>query len=70
MYIMQTTEKAKPKVGDGYETLRVRADIKARILKIQNAYFSEMEKKISVSELLREALDARERRLKAVKKTG
>ncbi len=59
MYLMKTTEKNKKKVGDGYETLRVTAELKKRILLLQNEYFAEESEKISVTELLREALDAR-----------
>lgn len=59
MTLMEIIGNNKKKVGDGYDTLRVKADLKARILKLQNEYFTQASKKISVTELLREALDAR-----------
>ena len=57
---MEPTDNAKKKVGDGYETLRVKSELKVRILKMQNDYFAKTSRKISVNELIREALDARE----------
>jgi len=49
------------KRGDGYDTLRVKAQVKSRVLTIQNDYFKARQQKISVSTLLAEALDARDR---------
>jgi hypothetical protein len=59
---MEASENAKKKVGDGYDTLRVKSELKAKILKIQNEYFAQSNRKISVSELNRQALEAREHR--------
>lgn len=57
---MEATENADKKVSDGYDTLRVKSEIKSKILKIQNDHFTRTNRKISVSELIREALEARE----------
>lgn len=56
---MKIVEKVKDKGGDGFETLRVKSDLKVRILKIQNDHYAATSRKVSVTELLREALDAR-----------
>ena len=69
MYLMEKTQNNKKKVGDGYETLRVKAELKTRIINLQNQYFAEESKKISVNDLLREALDAREKLATAAPKS-
>jgi len=56
----QDTENTETK-GDGYETLRVRETVKKRILATQTDYSkANDQKKISVSTLIDQALDARE----------
>lgn len=48
----------KQKTGDGYETVRVRAALKKRIIKTQNAHYDEHGEKISASDLIERGLDA------------
>ena len=55
------SENAHRKEGDGYDTIRVKSELKSRIIRLQNAHFDRASKKISATELLRQALDARDR---------
>lgn len=48
------------KKSEGHQTLRVQSDLKARVLGIQSRYYTNTSRKITVTELLKQALDARE----------
>lgn len=54
--MIENVEEINHEASDGYGTIRVRSDLKSRILNIQNAYFTKHQKKISVTDLLIAAL--------------